>query len=184
MVINKLLRKRVGIENLDKCTGCCACMNICIKDAISMKPNKEGFWFPEIDYKKCVGCRLCVNSCQILNEKEFNNEEMQIVYAAWSNNMQLRIDSTSGGIFSEFALLFFEKLGSVSGAIYGEDFRVEHYITENREDLAKIRQSKYTQSYSGYIYNEVCEKLINGQYVLFCGTPCQIDALLRVMKNG
>lgn len=47
----------------EECCGCTACYAICTKSAIIMKPDKEGFLYPEIDESKCIGCKLCLRVC-------------------------------------------------------------------------------------------------------------------------
>ena len=34
------------VVDYKKCTGCTACMNICVKNAITMEENSEGFYYP------------------------------------------------------------------------------------------------------------------------------------------
>ena len=38
------------------CTGCQACSNLCTQNAIKMKMNEEGFFFPRIDGNYCIKC--------------------------------------------------------------------------------------------------------------------------------
>lgn len=47
------------------CCGCTACFSICPKQAITMKPDEEGFEYPVIDHDKCVKCKLCLKVCPI-----------------------------------------------------------------------------------------------------------------------
>lgn len=47
----------VLFENKSDCCACGACLNVCSKSAISMKPDAEGFLYPEIDPNKCVEYR-------------------------------------------------------------------------------------------------------------------------------
>lgn len=49
----------------EECCGCSACYAVCPKNAISMKPDDEGFLYPEIDSKICVGCKRCLSVCPI-----------------------------------------------------------------------------------------------------------------------
>ena len=54
----------VLFENKSDCCACGACLNVCSKSAISMKPDAEGFLYPEIDPNKCVECGVCKRVCK------------------------------------------------------------------------------------------------------------------------
>ena len=43
----------------DQCCGCYSCVSSCTQNAIFMRYDVEGFWYPEIDYNKCVNCDIC-----------------------------------------------------------------------------------------------------------------------------
>lgn len=45
------------------CCGCTACFSACPKNAITMKPDEEGFTYPEIDKNKCIKCGRCLKVC-------------------------------------------------------------------------------------------------------------------------
>lgn len=177
------------VDMIDKeaCTGCGVCKNICPANAIFMKTDQEGFWYPYIDKSKCVYCGRCVKVCPAAGEKasvceEENRKPIQ-VYAAWSNNPEIRFNSTSGGIFSELAQSALESNGCVCGAVYDEHHMVKHVITNKKKDIHKLRQSKYVQSDMGEVYQEAGVCLKQGGQILFCGTPCQCEGLLRYCKE-
>lgn len=101
-----------------------------------------------------------------------------ICYAAKSNDGQLVLESSSGGLFSEFALSVLGCGGAVFGAAYvGKDLDVKHIAVESTDELFKLRGSKYVQSEVGETYRRVKEVLESGRHVLFSGTPCQIAGL-------
>lgn len=52
-------------ERKEDCCGCTACYAICPKQAISMKPDEEGFDYPIIDVNICVKCYMCLSVCPI-----------------------------------------------------------------------------------------------------------------------
>lgn len=56
----------------EECCGCTACYAICLKQAITMTEDEEGFEYPQIDEDKCVRCYLCIGVCPI---KESKNEK-------------------------------------------------------------------------------------------------------------
>ena len=170
------------IEKLEKnrCTGCYACSNACPKECITMERDKEGFDYPVIDKDKCVDCGLCVKACPILNKVKLNdNKSKPDIFAAWSNSDAIRVNSTSGGIFSELALQFLKEGGYLCGARYGENNHIEHCIVNTEEGLEKIRQSKYAQSDKKSVYLEIKKLLNEGEKVLFCGTPCECAGLVN-----
>ena len=90
------------ICDLDKCTGCMLCYNLCPVNAITIKGDRYGFSIPEIDSVKCIKCNICKSKCPQNNDK--NKFLMsKDVYAMWSKDTNLRMDSTSGGVVSGLA---------------------------------------------------------------------------------
>ena len=162
--------------SIDKCTGCGSCYNVCPVDAISMKHDIDGFLVPVIDKELCVLCGKCVSSCPVCNPI-FNNNNDPECYAAMAQDEELRMKSSSGGMFSLFAEEIFKRGGVVSGAAYDDNFLVEHIIIDKIEDLNKLRGSKYLQSDTKKVYRDIKNKLNAGQFALFCGCPCQVGAL-------
>lgn len=170
----------IHIEDKSKCCGCNACGDICSHDAIEFKTDIEGFWYPEVNKDKCVECGLCEKICpELYISKLKQNDFPQPAHtiAAINKKLDVRWDSTSGGAFSALAETMYEKGGYVSGAIYNENFTVRNYISNNPEDLVKLRSSKYLQSNAEGLYKEIRSLLRRGEHVLACGTPCQMAAL-------
>lgn len=157
-----------------KCTGCGACFNKCPKSAITMQENPQGFLYPLIDNKLCVHCKLCEKICPKLN---FDNQNLSHpdCYAARASD-EIRAVSSSGGVFTLCADWILKQNGVVCGATMEKDFSVHHIIIDNAEDLQKLRGSKYVQSNTEKIYQEIEAYLKNGRKLLFTGTPCQIAA--------
>ena len=60
---------------------------------------------------------------------------------------------------------------------------VEHIYVEKEEELYKLRGSKYLQSIIGDSYKQAKKFLEEGRYVLFTGTPCQIEGLLSYLNK-
>jgi len=175
MAINRLEKS--------KCTGCYACYNACPKNCITMERDEEGFAYPKINLDQCNDCGLCESSCPILNKViTKQNESKPAVYAAWSLNEEVRVNSTSGGLFSELAIYILNQGGYVCGARYGENQKIEHCLIQSVHDLSSIRQSKYAQSEVGLVYKEIRERLNNSETVLFCGTPCECAGLINFLK--
>ena len=49
----------IQIKNKVDCCGCTACANICPKQAITMKPDPEGFLYPVVNEENCINCVFC-----------------------------------------------------------------------------------------------------------------------------
>lgn len=159
----------------EKCTGCSACLNLCPVDAISMQPDHEGFLMPVVDESKCVNCGKCVNQCPAIHT-EYKNEANPKLYAARAND-EIRAKSSSGGVFTLLAEEILGRGGCVCGAAFDENMILSHIIVDNKEDLEKLKGSKYVQSSIGNSYRGVKEVLDSGREMLFTGTPCQVAGL-------
>ncbi len=155
--------------------GCHGCANICIENCISMEMDKEGFLYPKVDYDACINCNQCIEACPIINKKIVDNDPL--AYACMNKNEEIRLESSSGGIFTLVAEHVIDKGGVIFGACFDNRFELEHNYVKTKEELSKLRGSKYLQSKLGNSYNEVKEFLDLGQIVLFTGTPCQIAGL-------
>ena len=164
-----------------KCCGCTACVSVCPKKIIHMTKNNEGFYYPVIVDNNCVECGLCIKSCPTLNSDEFKSETI-VGYAATSKDIKILENSSSGGIFALIAIEFLKDNSWVVGAKIDDNFCVKHTAINHIEDLKNLQGSKYVQSNMDGIINKVCELLINGQKVLFSGTPCQVSGLKKALK--
>lgn len=168
-------------KKIKDCTGCNACFSICPKQCISMKIDGEGFRYPEVNYDLCIQCGLCIKICPILNQKKVNNKP--IAYACINKEEKIRVESSSGGIFSLLADYVFDYSGVVVGAIFNSEFFVIHECIEDRNDLSKLRGSKYLQSDIKDVLIKTKKFLDQNRLVLFSGTPCQIGGLKSFLEK-
>lgn len=176
----------IETKNKIDCCGCNACSDICKQGAISYSVDQEGFWYPVIDSEKCNDCGACEKVCPILNVKDLkkNEFEQSECHAMVHKNLEIRFDSTSGGAFSALAQQMYKQGGYVGGAIWTQDWEVEHFISSNKDDLEKLRSSKYLQSNAQGFYKAVRQLLLQGEKVLVCGTPCQMAALRAFLRKS
>lgn len=171
-----------NICNIEECTGCMACVNACTHHAIQVKADKEGFDRPVIDENLCVDCGLCAKVCPINHHPEANDSIE--VYSGWSLDEAVRINSSSGGAFTEIARPVLEEGGVVFGCALNDKLQAEHVYVETLEDLEmKLRGSKYVQSKIGKSYSQARDFLRQGRKVLFSGTPCQIAGLKNYLRK-
>lgn len=162
------------------CTGCTACVNACPKNAIEMKFSKEGFKYPVIDNDKCIDCRLCKKTCPVLNTQ--NNKSINKCFVGYAKENDVKKNASSGGIFPLVANYVLNNNGIVIGAAFTEYNKLEHIAIEKKEELYKLKGSKYLQSDLGDIFKFIKEKL-NEKKILFVGVPCQVAGLKAFLKK-
>ncbi|WP_434503070.1 Coenzyme F420 hydrogenase/dehydrogenase, beta subunit C-terminal domain [Prevotella sp.] len=174
----------INIQKKEDCCGCNACEDICPKDAITFKTDNEGFWYPEVDLCKCIDCHLCEKVCPILSTaNNIVRYDVPKVFAAYSKDEIIRLDSTSGGIHSMLSNAIYARNGYVGGAVYNSDHTVSHIVSSDKLMLSKIRSSKYLQSSLDGQYKEIKTLLKGGKEVFYCGAPCQIQALYKFLNK-
>ena len=168
---------------LDKshCCGCASCYSSCPQNCISMEEDAEGFLYPTIDESKCVNCGLCKKVCPFLNP--FAQRKPLLISAVKNKSVEVRLKSSSGGVFSLLAGYILERGGVVFGAAFDDKWEVFHTYIEHSSDLDKLRRSKYVQSKIGDTYKKTKDFLNAGRLVLFTVTPCQISGLLHFLRR-
>lgn len=174
----------MGIENicnLQNCTGCAACKQICTHEAISMQLDEEGFLRPLINQDRCVECRICIKICPV-NTQTIKHEPIK-VFSGWSNNEETRLTSSSGGAFVEIAKLILAQNGVVFGVSMDSNMLAHHIFIESEKEIYKLQGSKYIQSIIGNAYKDAKQFLQEGRKVLFSGTPCQIAGLRNFLHK-
>lgn len=104
------------------------------------------------------------------------------IYACINKDWSVRNNSTSGGVYSEFAKYILEKKGVIYGVIFDENFNV---IFENSDhvDYTLFRGSKYPQAELRDTFKSVKANLEVGRYVLFVGCPCQVAGLISFLSK-
>lgn len=165
----------VLFKKKEDCCGCGACLNICPKDAITMKEDEYGFLYPYINIEKCIKCKLCKKVCYFQNE-DVKNEPIK-TYAGVLKDKERLKNSASGGIFVGLAKSILDNKGIVYGAAFSKEWNVKHIDVKNNDELVKLQGSKYTQSNTEKTYLDTKRALTEGKVVLYSGTPCQIHGL-------
>lgn len=172
------------LETGDKklCCGCGACAEVCPGKAITLKPDAEGFLYPNVDLSMCQRCGTCFRTCPYYDD----NADMLPNGKPEAFGLQLReekvlLDSTSGGAFSAICEAAGED-GLFAGAVYGEDLSVYHELV-GKEELSRLRKSKYVQSDMHGCYTKVKEALEAGKKVVFAGVSCQVGGLRSFLQR-
>lgn len=171
----------IDIVEKKDCCGCEACVQICPDKCISLSEDNEGFLYPKVKIEDCTKCGLCNSVCPVINQAKQGTPLN--VYAAKNRNEEVRMKSSSGGVFTALAELIISEGGIVFGARFNEKWEVIHDYTETIEGLAPFRGSKYVQSRIGNAYLVAEDFLKQGRKVLFSGTPCQIAGLKLFLRK-
>ena len=90
----------IHISKKEECCGCEACVQVCPKDCIQMKKDREGFLYPFVEVSSCIDCGACERVCPILNPYQ-KREPIQL-WAAKTENENIRLQSSSGGVYGLF----------------------------------------------------------------------------------
>lgn len=173
--------KMLKIKSKKECCGCEACIQSCPVQCISAKVDEEGFLYPQVDASLCIDCGLCERVCPVIHQSTLRLPLH--VYAAKNPNDEIRISSSSGGLFTILAEYVLKRNGVVFGARFNEKWEVIHDFTEAIDGLAAFRGSKYVQSRIGDSYVKTMNFLKQGRWVLFSGTPCQIAGLRLFLRK-
>ena len=131
------------IDIIDKknCCGCSACASICPKQCISMVTDNEGFLYPHVGKDSCIDCSLCEKVCNELHPMP-QREPLQVL-AAINKNEEIRLKSSSGGIFYVLAEKIISEGGVVFGARFDENWQVVIDYTETMNGVEALMGSKY-----------------------------------------
>ena len=165
----------INIQEKEYCCGCETCVQWCPKHCISLQEDNEGFLYPIVNKERCIDCGLCENVCPELHP--YKKRYPLHSFAAINTNNNVRMQSSSGGVFTLLAEKVLAEGGVVFGARFDENWNVIMDYTEDVVCLADFRGSKYVQARTGDTFR-LCEKFLkDGRKVLYSGTPCQIYGL-------
>ncbi len=171
----------IQINQKYDCVGCTACKAVCPKHCIEMRADDEGFLYALADSNKCIDCHLCEKVCPVINRT--SPRQPRLTLAAKNPDSQVRLASSSGGIFTLLAQQTLRRGGVVFGASYDKEWQVRHIAIDKEADIVLLQGSKYMQSLMGNSFSEAEAWLKDGREVLFSGTPCQIAGLKKYLRR-
>jgi len=177
----KILDKSINVKSDHSCVGCGVCQAVCPAGAISLGLDKDGFYKAHVDESKCMNCGRCQEVCSKFPEKFPPPREIpKKSYVGYYRTEEIRWPSSSGGFATALAETAIENGYRVIGAeLDYKTFKLEHVVIDKKENLSRIRGSKYFQSRFQDILSRINK---NGKYVVI-GTPCQIGALRKVITG-
>ena len=156
------------------CCGCAACAAVCPVNAVSMQ-NDGVFDYPAVDEARCVECKKCERVCAFKQAKPDGRRPLSAFAATHADGV--RLESSSGGVFTALTDRFLRQGGVVYGAAYDSAMRVTHCRADGATGRDRMRGSKYVQSDMGSVYDAIRRDLDAKRPVLFSGTPCEVAAV-------
>ncbi len=169
----------ICVDKKEMCCGCSACVNCCPKKCITMKEDREGFLYPEVNRQECTNCGLCEKLCPVLNKTELSGDTR--AYAVFACEDGIREKSSSGGVFSLLAEQVLCEGGYVFGCAFDAKLKAEHIGITDYSELKRLQGSKYVQSDLKSSFHTVKQLLEEGKQVLFSGTACQMEGLKKFL---
>ena len=103
------------------CTGCSACFSVCPTGAIKMQQDEEDFFHPVINMEQCISCGRCERACPLMNP--VGTSAVRDIYACYNIENPIRLESSSGGVFSILAEEVIRRGGVVFGASFEDSYR-------------------------------------------------------------
>jgi hypothetical protein len=111
------------------------------------------------------------------------NSQIKSFAVKWEDD--IRKGSASGALFPAIAkYIIDQKKGYVCGCVL-ENMRPIHIVSNQWSDVLRMQDSKYVQSIMGGCYRRIAELLKQNSWVLFTGTSCEVDGLIKflTLKN-
>lgn len=174
----------ISITEERDCCGCAACVAVCPAECITMISGTLGAVLPQVDTDKCLQCGKCDTVCPMQHSEEMKKiPEQQPVYAAYSNNSQIRKCGSSGGMFGTIATQLISEGFRIYGAGFDEKLKLRCIYADTVEELEPLMKSKYLQSDLSGAYPQIQKDLQQGRKLLFVSTPCQVAALKRYLHK-
>lgn len=166
-----------------ECTGCSVCKVVCpIEDCISIDLDLDGYLIAESNPETCINCNRCQQVCfKFQDQFPLEFETPLEVYVGTNLDKDVQYHSSSGGVTT--ALL--EAAIDLGYIVVGAEFdttknRVQHVFIEDKNELIRIRGSKYLPSTTFDVFDQIKK---HTKY-LVVGTPCQIGGLAKMKKQN
>lgn len=104
-------------------------------------------------------------------------------YAIKHKDLNVRMESRSGGVFTAISDYVLERNGVVYGCYLDENQYVRHGRFENSKGRDLCRKSKYVQSDKQNTFRQIKKDLQEKRFVLFSGTTCEVAGVKSYLES-
>lgn len=171
------------VTNIEKCTGCGSCIQICPVQAINMVYKAPYGTVAKIEKINCINCNLCHKKCPIETPIQ-KKDGIEQAYVGWSKNISRLGNVSSGGIASEIYQFSFKHNIVAVGVGKLKEELTSIYEFGNEKNIKFFSGSKYIDLNMGYIYTDIKNKLKDNHKVVFIGLPCHCAGLYRYIGDN
>lgn len=182
-------------RELDLCVSCEICVLTCQVGAITMK-YLLGQFIPEVNKDKCIMCGHCLETCPGIDiypsELRERKHDSNIIYGdyiesytAYSNDTQIRKNSTSGGLITNLVIkLIRDKIFDSVFILEFDTFNQKPARLKATYDINTIFNSAKSKYIPASVYGVIKTlKKKNKKKFIIIGTPCQIDGIKKFIKK-
>ncbi len=168
--------ENVSIVSKEVCYGCGECEALCPTDAIKMKSDQIGFYYPSVNEDRCIKCGLCVKKCIALEDSHTQEFSIKRAYAGHMKEVKELLRVASGGIATALAKNIILSGGVVFGVVYNDAFEPVWDIIRDLSEIDRLKGSKYAES-SHHLFPKMLEEIKKEKNVLVIGLPHDIAAV-------
>ena len=113
------------------------------------------------------------------------NKNSPLTAYAVKHNSDIRMNSSSGGVFTALSDTILKNGGKIYGADFDENMHLRHTSADTSEKRDRMRGTKYLQIDMSGVHRKIKADLDNNLQILFVGTPCQVNAVKSYIgENG
>ena len=171
----------IKLAEIDKCTACGACEQVCAQHNILLVNDMLGNLYPQLINKECVDCRQCLDVCHAIHKQEYRFP--MHAFAAWSKSKKIQEKSASGGVAAEIYKYCINNKIFCMGTIFLRKEGVLYKEVRDYSDIEWARNSKYVYSDMRMTFQSYEKRLKEGQKCIFIGLPCQVAALKQYLST-
>lgn len=177
-----------NINSIGKnCLACGLCSSICPRRCINFSLDSHlGYYTAVIDESKCIHCGKCISVCPVKSNDFHSSTPKYIgnskkVFAAYSQDNDLRKQSASGGFITSFLCYMLEKGHADAALVSKREGTTGHsFLATTKEEIIEAK----TSIYAPVDYSVGIKELIETQCrkIIVVGLPCHIQAITNLRK--